>query len=84
MGFRKVKIIDRSTWGTSGPYPNIISVEIMDTCIRCGGPRGEPREESFSEDGGFYSCHRWENPCGHIDTYDKCLEEHRKIQINKR
>lgn len=44
-------------------------------CPQCGGPRGEPRPHNFSEDGAWYVCDRWDNPCGHIDHYHDVIRE---------
>ncbi len=39
-------------------------------CIFCGQPRGEP-ELALSYDGSRgLEVHKWENPCGHIETYE--------------
>lgn len=45
------------------------TVEIDDMCPKCDGPRGEPYWYRFHENGEWYSVHRWNNPCGHIDKY---------------
>ena len=76
-----VQVVDRSTWGAPGPYPRIRSVEIGTNCPKCGGPRGEPYWYAFREDGGSYRCHKWDNPCGHIDMHEDCLKEARERKI---
>jgi hypothetical protein len=53
----------------------IVSVTIPDTCPKCGGKRGEPWAHRFHEDGRWYTCSRWDNPCGHIDMYSDVLRE---------
>lgn len=70
-----VRVIDRSGWGTSAPYPAIRRVEISASCPVCGGRRGEPRNRNFHEDGQWLSCDVWENPCGHVDMYEAVLAE---------
>lgn len=72
---RIVKVIDRSTWGTSYSYPLIRSIELRWVCPVCGEPRGEPRTVPFSEDGQYLSCDRWMNPCGHVDLYSDVIAE---------
>lgn len=52
-----------------------MQIEIGDNCTVCGGPRGEPRSFSFYENDESHSVDRWDNPCGHVDTYKKCLVE---------
>lgn len=76
----KVTVVDRESmkkaWGTPGPYTIITrKIEISDTCPKCGGPRGEPREERMIEDGDIAYISRWHNPCGHIDKYADVLRE---------
>jgi hypothetical protein len=51
-------------------------VHVSDKCPRCGGQRGESFNYHFSEDGDFYNCSRWNNPCGHVDSYKDVYEEH--------
>jgi hypothetical protein len=67
-----VKIIHRTNGGWN---INILRVTIPDICPVCGGQRGEPKNHNFYEDGDWYSCDRWENPCGHIDKYSDVLKE---------
>lgn len=75
-----VRVADRSTWGSSLPYPRIVTVTIAATCPRCGGPRGVDtiRGHRFHEDGEWYVVDRWSNPCGHVDMYDAVLREARE------
>jgi hypothetical protein len=72
---RTVRVIDRSTWGTSAPYPLIRAVTVKWTCQQCNGPRGEPREKPFYENDSALVCDVWINPCGHVDMYPDVLEE---------
>lgn len=39
------------------------------SCPQCGAEMGEPRPQTFCEDGEFFSVHVWENDCGHIARY---------------
>jgi hypothetical protein len=68
----KVTVIDREKFS---PYIAEVTIEISDNCPVCGGKRGNPYGYNFYEDGGWYWCNRWDNPCGHIDHYDDCLKE---------
>ena len=77
---RTVRIVDRSTWGTPGPYPRILAVTVPWVCPQCGGPRGEPRDYRFFENDDSHVCDRWENICGHIDRYDAVLAEAQAYQ----
>lgn len=70
-----VRVVDRNTWGTRGPYPVIRAVTISATCPQCGGPRGTPRPYTFYDNGDWHTCDRWENPCGHVDKYVDVLAE---------
>lgn len=72
-----VRVIDRSRWGTSSPYPLIQEVAISVTCPRCGARRGESWPHRFHEDGQWLTCDRWDNPCGHVDMYESVLAEAR-------
>lgn len=51
------------------------TVTIPDACPACGGPRGEPTEHQFFEDGVTFTVDRWVNPCGHVDLYQDVLKE---------
>lgn len=50
------------------------TVKVEWECPTCGQGMGEPKLESFCEDGEFYSVHVWDNPCGHLAKY-KDLKE---------
>ena len=76
----RVTVVDRRAmacaWGHPGLYRVILhTVEISDRCPVCGGPRGEPRNVPYCEDGEHYSASRWDNPCGHMDRYEDVLRE---------
>lgn len=69
-----VRVVDRGT-GRGYIYPSVVTVTISTTCPVCGGRRGEPSSHRFHEDGGWLTCDRWSNPCGHVDMYDAVLVE---------
>ncbi|WP_438769064.1 hypothetical protein [Brevibacillus sp. JB24b] len=71
MEVKRVRIVDRSNWGRCGPYPWIRSVYVAWVCPYCGEPMGEPHPHSFHEDGEWYVCDVWSNPCGHVATYSE-------------
>ena len=75
----EVTVIDREamrqTWGHGLYSPILKTVEIVPTCPKCGGPRGEPRLQRQCEDGEWFNVSRWDNPCGHIDKYTDVLVE---------
>lgn len=68
----KVRLVDR---GNTRYYTGvrIVVVELPLICGECGGPRGKPYSWRFCEDGEWYMCDRWNNPCGHIETYHSIL-----------
>jgi hypothetical protein len=70
----KVRVVKRNR-NNGWISPAIVTVTIADTCPVCGGPRGSPYNYNWHEDGDWYSCDRWDNPCGHVDKYDACLAE---------
>ena len=67
-----VRIIHRTNGGWN---IHILAVTISDNCPVCGEQRGKPYNHIFCEDGEWYSCDKWENPCGHIDYYRDVLKE---------
>ena len=75
---RTVHVIDRSGWGTSGAYPAIRALTLIWACPTCQGPRGIPQKHRFHEDGEWFTCDRWDNPCGPVDMYVSVLNESRK------
>jgi hypothetical protein len=72
-----VRVIDRSGWGTSAPYPLIRTVTVPAVCPKCGGPRGVDtiRGHNFMENDDSHHVHNWDNPCGHLDRYEDVLAE---------
>lgn len=58
----------------------IETVVVSAECPTCGGPRAQARPSRFHKDGDWYSADRWDNPCGHIDSYAAVLAEFRKRQ----
>lgn len=59
-------------------YPK--AVQIADNCPQCGAKRGTPYHYRFSEDGEWFDVERWENPCGHLDTYGAAWHEAQAIR----
>lgn len=68
-------IIDVIRRNESDLNMEIITVEISPLCPSYGNARGEVKKKSFCEDGGWYVCDTWINPCGHIDTYVNVIKE---------
>jgi len=62
-------------------YP--VKIEIADNCPVCGAKRGDPHPRSYCEDGEWYTVDNWENPCGHIDTYQMAYREHLRLLDQK-
>ena len=62
--FRAIKIVNRDQI-----KPEIEVVEVPWACLDCGGRRGEPNPYTWYEDGWTLTCDRWQNPCGHIESY---------------
>ena len=80
MGSMKVTIPDRAKqrqmWGSPGlNHVPMQTLEVSDKCPRCGGPRGEPFDYRFCEDGDWYTVSKWANPCGHIDHYSDVIQQ---------
>ena len=67
-----VRIINRTNGGWN---IHILEVTISANCPLCGERRGMPRNLSFFENGSWYSCDTWDNPCGHIDKHKNVLME---------
>ena len=83
-----VTVVDRAAmnanWGY-GPFRVILAtVEISDRCPVCGGPRGEPHPRNFYEDGASYSADCWDNPCGHVDSYEDVILDGRRLSTESR
>lgn len=73
-----VRVCDRGTGpGYSGVA--IVTVTVRALCPRCGGPRGFDTiaPHRFHEDGDWYTVDRWQNRCGHVDSYCAVLREAR-------
>lgn len=60
-------------------YP--MGIEIGNCCPICGGERGKPYSYRFHEDGDWFVVSKWDNPCGHVDTYGECLKESRRLKV---
>lgn len=81
-GTTQVRIRDRAReapWGSGPLDPVIMTVTIADTCPKCGGPRGEPRNLNSHDDGVWYSVDVWTNPCGHTDYYVAVAQEAERL-----
>lgn len=72
-----VTVMYRNNWfGGDGWTYFPVTVQIADTCPKCGGPRGEKQwTQQQCEDGEWFQLSRWENACGHLDTYADVLVE---------
>jgi hypothetical protein len=71
-----VRIIHR----TNGDWKiHILKVSVSPNCPVCGARRGKPYNHNFCEDGEWFSCDRWDNPCGHTDKYTDVLQEARRL-----
>lgn len=66
MHTKSVQIILRDGWAMSTPL-----VEVLWECPTCGESMGEPKGHNFHEDGDWYHCNVWDNPCGHVAKYDE-------------
>ena len=72
----KVKVMYRNNWfGGDGWTYYPMTITIGDNCPKCGGARGFPYPFCFHEDGEWITVDKWDNPCGHIDTYHATLLE---------
>lgn len=38
-------------------------------CLTCGGPRGEPYKGQSFDGSARMTVDRWDNPCGHVESY---------------
>lgn len=79
----KVTVLDREAqkqaWGHGGGGAVLVTVEIADLCPVCLAPRGKPQSVAQCEEGEWLAVDRWENPCGHADTYAAVVMESRLI-----
>jgi hypothetical protein len=69
-----VRVVDRSTWGTSQPYPLIREIEVEWKCPVCNETMGETKEHVFYENGDTHVCDVWKNKCGHVVKYEDLLK----------
>lgn len=70
----RVRALERP-WGNGPNQPVIRTVEISDTCPKCGEKRGFPWPQYTYDDGEHYTVSRWNNSCGHIDLYTAVARE---------
>ncbi len=73
-----VRVVDRGI-RPGYEYPVIQTIAISAFCPKDGQRRGEPYDYRFPEDGDWLTCDKWDNPCGHVDTYGALLAERRSI-----
>lgn len=74
----RVTVRDRNAegpWGSGPTNPTLVTIDIPNTCPRCGGPRGNPRHVRQHDDGVTYWVDVWDNPCGHLDRYTDVVKE---------
>ena len=77
----KVKILYHDSWfggDEANYYP--VEIEILNNCPKCAGPRGEVVSSEHREFGQTYFLDNWENPCGHIDTYEEVYKEAQRLK----
>lgn len=68
--------IPKITEHEGSPF-NLITINISDSCPKCGAKRGTKIWDGLSFDGSRrlnVTC--WENECGHIDKYSDVREEY--------
>lgn len=53
-----------------------MTIEIPDTCPKCGGLRGEVFDTISYDGSRRLAVSGWLNPCGHIDGYSAVREEY--------
>lgn len=54
--------------------------EISDFCPVCGEKRGEPKPGLSFDGSRRLDVDIWNNPCGHVDYYNKVREEHFRLK----
>ena len=76
VAMKQVTVMYRNNWfGGDGWTFHAATVEIGELCPICGMPRGKPYLHRFYDTGKSYTVHKWDNSCGHIDTYRNVLIE---------
>lgn len=56
---------------------NLATIEIQDTCPKCGAKRGVERWKGLSYDGSRrLNVDCWRNECGHVDKYSEVMKEY--------
>lgn len=63
-----VTIYSRNDW-------NGTRTVTISTFCSCGQRRGTPFLTVYWKDERCYQVHKWENPCGHVETYKDVLNE---------
>jgi hypothetical protein len=83
-GAMQVTIMYRNNWfGGDGWTYYPIKIIIADNCPICGKKRGKPYPYRFRECGEWFTVDKWDNPCGHLDTYRDCIIESEQLKKNK-
>lgn len=49
---------------------DLVTLVISDVCPTCGGPRGRKFGTHSFDGSRRLNCDGWNNPCGHVDTYE--------------
>ncbi|MFJ8966093.1 hypothetical protein ACIRG5_42555 [Lentzea sp. NPDC102401] len=78
VSLMNVRVLDRGT--SINSITAVRTVTIPAVCPACGGPRGQELMELHSHIYGIGMTYdRWDNPCGHNDTYEAVLVEARRF-----
>lgn len=59
-------------------YP--LTIEIAGFCPICQCKRGKPYSYRFCEDEQWFTVDKWENECGHLDTYGDVYQESKLLE----
>ena len=77
-GALSVRVSDGSAAAVG--HARIRTVAIDAICQRCGALREVPYSHNFHDDGDWFTCDVWINPCGHRDTYAAAIAEAERQQ----
>lgn len=67
----------------SGMPSNLITVEIVKTCPKCGKERGRVFGGLSYDGSRRMNVDSWKNPCGHIDFYEDIIQEGRVVEYKE-